>query len=149
MLRTALSEMAKYYPDDPLYSLLLLDYYFPTRQYEAAYAGLTRLQEKLDVPGDAAMEARLSAATLVMARVAEASEHADRALELEPGLELGWWSALRARAAGGDLGRAVEALDALEKQFGYTLDRPALERDPGLAGLLGSDEYARWRDEAG
>ena len=149
MLRVALTEMARYYPEEPVYSLLLLDYYFPTRQYDAAYAALSRLAERLDVDGDAAMEARLSAATLVMGRVDDASGHADRALELEPALELAWWSALRARAAGGDYGRAVEALEALESDFGYTLDRPALERDRGLGGLLGSEEYARWRESKG
>ena len=145
MLRSALVEMAQYHPEEPLFSLALLDYYFPARRYEDAHAALVRLAERLDVE-DAAMEARLSAATLILDRVADANAHADRALELEPGLELAWWSALRARAVAEDFGRAVAALAALEKDFGHQLDRAALERDPGLAALLESGEYRSWRD---
>ncbi|MDX1500025.1 MAG: hypothetical protein R3176_09015 [Woeseiaceae bacterium] len=145
MLRSALVEMAQYHPEEPLFSLALLDYYFPARRFEDAHGALVRLAGRLDAD-DAAMEARLSAATLVMGRIADANAHADRALELEPDLELAWWSALRARAAAEDYGRAVAALAALEKDFGYKLDRAALERDPGLAGLLGSGEYLSWRE---
>lgn len=148
MQRAALIEMARYFPDEPLYSLLLLDYYFPARKYEEALQALLGLNDELDVE-DAAMRARLSAATLVLGRAEEANQYADAALELEPGLELGWWSALRARAAVADYARAVEALERLESGFGHLLDRPALERDRGLLGLLGSDEYARWRDDQG
>jgi tetratricopeptide (TPR) repeat protein len=148
MLRTALVEMARYFPDEPLYSLLLLDYYFPARMYEEALRALQRLDDRLGVD-DAAMQARLSAATLVMGRAEDANGHADAAVELEPGLELAWWSALRARAAVSDFARAVAALQRLENEFGHQLDRAALERDPGLAGLLDSDEYARWREGGG
>lgn len=145
MLRTALIEMARYFPEEPLYSLLLLDYYFPARMYEEALRALERLDDRLGVD-DAAMQARLSAATLVVGAAEDANSHADAALELEPGLELAWWSALRARAAVADYERAVVALERLENGFGHRLDRAALERDPGLSGLLGSDEYASWRE---
>ena len=33
-LRAALTSLAEFYPDDPLYTNLLLDYFFPTRRYE-------------------------------------------------------------------------------------------------------------------
>ncbi|MDH3533176.1 MAG: hypothetical protein OEO82_09620, partial [Gammaproteobacteria bacterium] len=59
MLRTALTYMAKFHPEDPLFTLMLLDYYFPTRRYEEAMQALQRLYARLDVD-DAAMEARLS-----------------------------------------------------------------------------------------
>ncbi len=143
LLRTALIYMAKYYPEEPLFSLMLLDYYFPARMYEDALQALERLHERLDV-GDAAMEARLSAAKLVMGNQEDADAHAERALSMEPGLELAWWSALRARAAVSDYTRAVEALTRLEEQFGHTLDPEALNRDPGLSALLASDEYNGW-----
>lgn len=143
MLRTALTYMAKYHPQDPLFSLMLLDFYFPTRQYEAAFQALQRLYDRLDVD-DAAMEARLSAASLVMGKGEDADTHAEQAINLEPGLELGWWSALRARAALADYPRSIEALSELANRFGHKLDREALGGDPGLKGLLASDEFDSW-----
>jgi hypothetical protein len=141
--RTALAHMARHYPREPLYALMLLDYYFPTRQYEEALESLQGLYARLDVE-DAAMEARLSAAELVLGNVTEAAGHAEAALRLEDGLELGWWSALRARAAQQDYAGAIAALQGLESGFGHELGPEALGRDPGLAGLVASDAYRAW-----
>ncbi|MBT8099767.1 MAG: hypothetical protein KJO82_08455 [Gammaproteobacteria bacterium] len=143
MMRTALHHMAQHFPEEPLYSLMLLDYYFPSRLYEEAYTGLQRLYDRLDVD-DAAMEARLSAAALVMGNADDANAFANRALELEAGLELGWWSALRARAALEDYAGAVEALTTLTGTFGHTLGPEELKRDRSFAGLLASENYQRW-----
>ena len=150
-LRTVLQSLAQYYPDEPLYALMLLDYYFPTRQYEQAMDTLLRLQKRLGVK-DAAMSARLSSAALVLRDADSASAYAEEAVGLEPGLELAWWSALRARTASGQFAQAVEALDVLETDFGYTLDSAGLEKDPSLGALLGSEAYGEWslaRGESG
>ena len=144
-LRTALIDVDKYFPEEPLYSLMLLDYYFPSRKYDQAMQALLRLQSRLGVP-DAAMAARLSAASLVMGDAEDALGHADEAVRMEPGLELGWWSALRARTALSQYAGAVEALDELEKTFGYTLGPEAFENDPSMADLLLSSEYEKWLD---
>lgn len=144
-LRTALIDVDKYFPEEPLYSLMLLDYYFPSRKYDQAMQALLRLQSRLGVP-DAAMAARLSAASLVMGDAEDALGHADEAVRMEPGLELGWWSALRARTALSQYAGAVEALDELEKTFGYTLGPEAFEKDPSMADLLLSSEYEKWLD---
>lgn len=136
--------MAELYPDEPMYSLMLLDYYFPSRKYPEALAALTRLYDRLGFV-DPAMEARLSAAELVLGKAGDAKARADRAVSLEPGLELGWWSALGARAALQDYAGSVEALKVLEDQFRYDLGPDALERNPAYAGLLASDEYRNWR----
>ena len=142
-MRTALKSLAEYFPDEPLYSLMLLDYYFPTRQYEKAMESLLRLQRRLGVK-DSAMSARLSSAALVLDDVDAAAAYAEEAVAMEPGLELGWWAALRARTANGQFAEAVAALDVLEQQFGYTLDGAGLEKDPSLGALLRSDEYGEW-----
>ena len=65
-------------------------------------------------------------------------------MQIEPGLELGWWSALRARTALAQHAGAVEALDQLEKTFGYTLGPEAFESDPSMSDLLLSSEYEKW-----
>jgi len=142
-LRTALIDVARYFPDEPLYSLMLLDYYFPARKYQEAMDALLRLQQRLGAP-DAAMSARLSAAALVLGNTDDALNYADQAVQLEPGLELGWWSALRARTAAKQYDTAILALDELEKTFGYTLGPEAFETDPAMADLIVSDAFEAW-----
>ena len=143
MMRTALIQMANHFPEEPLYSLMLLDYYVPSKMYEEAVAALRRTYEQFDFD-DAAMEARLSAIILVMGNSADASALADRAIELESGLELGWWSALRARVASSNFAGAAEALQQLEQHHGHSLGPEALERDKSFAALLASDEFKTW-----
>jgi tetratricopeptide (TPR) repeat protein len=142
-LRTALIDVDKYFPNEPLYSLMLLDYYFPSRKYEQAMQALLSLQSTLGVQ-DSAMSARLSAASLVLGKTEDAASYAEQAVGIEPGLELGWWSALRARTAMRQFDTAVEALDQLEKTFGYTLGPEAFEKDPSMSDLLLSSEYEAW-----
>lgn len=141
----ALKIMAEHFPDEPLYSLMLLDYYFPSGMYQEAFQALQRLADRLDVE-DAAMEARLSAAALVMGNAQDAAAYADRAIGLESGLELGWWSALNARAATSDYAGSVEALQKLEGDFGHALGPEALQKNPAYAQLLQSTEYKAWRE---
>jgi tetratricopeptide (TPR) repeat protein len=138
-----LRTMAAHYPNEPLYSLMLLDYYFPSRKYEAANDALLTTYRKLGFD-DSAMEARLSSAALVLGNAQDAAGHANRALELEPGLELGWWSALSARVALGDFQSAVKALEALEREFGYELDAESLGKTPAYRDLLSSAEFREW-----
>ena len=138
-----LAIMAKYYPEEPLYSLMLLDYYVPARKLDEAVAALQRLVERLDV-ADAAMEARLSAAALDKGDLQDASARADAALSLEDDLELAWWSALKARVALDDFARATEALQQLEAQFGWDLGTETLQQDKSYRALLASSEYQVW-----
>ncbi len=141
----ALQIMAEHFPDEALYSLMLLDFYFPSREYEKALQALQRLDDRLGFP-DAAMDARMSATELVMDNPQEASMYADRALELEPGLELAWWSALNVRAKLSDFAGSVEALQRLEGDFEHELGPDALKKNPSYAQLLDSTEYRRWRE---
>jgi hypothetical protein len=143
MLRAALVQMAQYFPDEPLYSLALLDYYVPSRMYAEAIAGLQLTYAKFGFD-DAAMEARLSALTLEMDNDADALAHAERAVELEPGLELAWWSALRARVAMANYASSVEALQQLEQEYGHTLGAAELKRDKTFTPLLASEEFTTW-----
>jgi len=139
----ALGIMAEHFPEEPLYSLMLLDHYFPQKKFEEGMAALRRLGDKLDVE-DAAMEARMSAALLASGNPAEAVIYADLALEREPGLELGWLSALNARNALGDFAGTVEALTRLEGEFDYDLSPETLEKSRVFGQLMASEEFAAW-----
>lgn len=141
--RRLLMTIAEHYPNDALFSLSLLDYYFPDKQFEKAYDALMRVKRKLRID-DGVTSARLSSAMLVMGKLEDASALADKALTQEPNLELGWWAALRARVAAGNNVDAVLALEHLKTEFGHTLDPDALAKDPTLARFARSDEYRNW-----
>ncbi len=142
-LRAGLIEMARHFPEEPLYSLMLLDYYVPTKKYDEAIAALQRTYKKLGFD-DAAMEARISAIALANGDAADASAYAERAIEMEPTLELAWWSALRARVAVEDYAAAVAALQQLEEQHGQKLGAEQLQGDKSFAALLASAEFKTW-----
>lgn len=139
----ALGIMAEHFPQEPLYSLMLLDYLFPNKKYEEGIGALERLADELDFP-DAAMDARLSAAYLAADNPAEAVTFAATALEREPGLELGWLSALNARNAAADFAGAVAALTQLESEFGYDLGPETLKKSRVFGQLMASEEFAAW-----
>jgi hypothetical protein len=143
---TAVSKMFEHHPEEPLYSLMMLDYLFPNRKYEEGIAALGRLADALDFP-DAAMDARLSAAFLAAGNTTEAVMHAAAATEREPGLELGWLSALNARNAAKDFPGAVEALTELESRFGYDLGPETLKKSKVFGQLIDSAEYQTWLAE--
>lgn len=141
----ALGIMAEYFPEEPLYSLMLLDHLLPQKKYEEGMAALQRLAEKLEVE-DAAMEARLSAISLVMGNDEDADRYADQAITREPGLELGWLSAFSARASLSDFAGTVDAAATLRADFDRDLDPETLGKNPAFAQLLASSEYQRWRE---
>ena len=143
----ALEIMAEYFPDEPLYSLMLLDYYFPRKKYEEGFRALQLLSERLGVE-DAVMDARFSTAALSIGNVPDALAYVDRALEREPDLELAWWTALNVRAEQADFAGCVEALQTLEGEFGYDLGPDTLRKNPAYAQLLQSDAFKAWKGSA-
>lgn len=141
--RTMLVAIDRYYPNEPLFALSLLDYYFPAKQFQKAHDALLRVTGKLRID-DAVSNARLSSAMLVMGDVDDAVAYAAKSVQQEPDLELGWWAVLRAQVAAGDFAAAVDALGQLTGQFGHTLDPAALAKDPSLKQFSESSEYRDW-----
>ncbi len=144
--RRMLEAMAANFPDEPLYALSLLDIYFPTEEYQLAHDALVRLQRELRID-DGVMAARLSSATLVLGEIEEANEYAERAIELEPELEIGWWALLRSRVVLQNHAGAVEVVDTLKAEYGHTLDPETLNKDPLFRYFVRSAEYRAWATE--
>ncbi|MGB5625534.1 MAG: hypothetical protein WBM61_07380 [Woeseiaceae bacterium] len=132
------------FPDDPLYSLRLIDYYIPARQYQDAIDALELLQAGIGI-SDGATESVKSSAALAMGNTADSEKYALQATVAEPSLELAWWSLLRARTRAADYSGATEALTRLEDDFGHTLDPKKLKRDRFLKVLADKPEYLNWR----
>jgi len=131
-------------PDDPMYSLRLIDYYIPARQYQDAIDALERLQAGIGI-SDGATESVKSSAALAMGNAVESEKYALQATVAEPSLELAWWSLLRARTRAEDYSGATEALARLEDDFGHRLDPEKLKRDRFLKVLADKSEYLNWR----
>lgn len=132
------------FPDDPLYSLRLIDYYIPARQYQDAIDALERLQAGIGI-SDGATESVKSSAALAIGNTADSEKYALQATVAEPSLEVAWWSLLRARTRAEDYSGATEALARLEDDFGHTLDPRKLKRDRFLKVLADKPEYLNWR----
>lgn len=141
--RQVLEAIAQYHPNDLLFSLPLLDYYFPARKYEPALDALQRVQAKLRIDDGVTM-ARLSAAQLVLGNVEEALATAEASVAAEPDLELGWWAVFRARVAAGEFSAAVEVLDTLSSDYGHSLGPDTLGKDKTLSKFVGSQAYRDW-----
>jgi len=143
-IENAAERLAAKRPDDPLFSLRLIEYYIPTRQYDKAIDALVRLQDEIGIK-DGATESLKASAALAMGNIADAEEYALQATLNEPSLELSWWSLLRARTRAEDYGAATEALAHLEDDFGHNLDPQKLKKDPFLKVLADKQEYLDWR----
>ena len=141
--RAALTAMAEHFPNNPLFATMLLDYYLPNGDFESAMQGMLRLGNRLGGP-DAALKARMATLALILGDTEGADAYAESAIELEPELELAWWSALRTRTAQQQYAEAVQALTVLERQFGHKLRTTALKDDSVLATLLETDEFKTW-----
>lgn len=132
-------------PDDPLFSLRLIEYYIPSRQYQNAIDALVMLQEHIGFE-DGATESLKASAALAMGNTDDAEQYASQATVVEPSLELGWWSLLRARTRAGNYAAATEVLTRLEDDFGHRLDSDKLGRDRFLKVLADKPEYLEWRE---
>jgi len=143
-IRNAVRMLVETYPNDALFSLRLVEYYISTRQYQEAIDALVALQDGLGLK-DGATESLKASAALAMGNTGDAEQYAVQATVVEPSLELGWWSLLRARTRAENYGGATEALARLEDEFGHTLDPEQLRRDRFLKVLADKQEYLDWR----
>lgn len=132
------------FPNDAMHSLVLMDFYLPTRQYGKAIDALERLQQSLGVI-DGAIGSLKSMAALAAGDVERAEAFAVEATQAEPTLEVGWWSLLRTRTRASDVAGAVEAAARLEDDFGHSLDPQTLRKDRFLKVLADEPGYLEWR----
>jgi tetratricopeptide (TPR) repeat protein len=145
--RDMLTIIDENYADDPLFAQALMDLYLPAKRYQDALDTLDALGNHLRID-DALIKARKSSILLAMEQVEDAHALAMESVEQEPGLELGWWSVLRARVTAENYGSAIEALEVLEDDFDHSLGPDALSKDPMFRPLMLSAEYRTWFEES-
>lgn len=142
----ALKVFVEVYSEDPDLALLTSNFHMAAKDYEQAYTSLHRFYQNFETK-DGALPAKLSALALATGKPESAEKFAIEATVKEPGLELGWWSLLRARAGADDFAGAIDALTHLEDDFGHRLDEAKLRRDKyrAFARLAQSEEFKAWR----
>ena len=143
-LDAAVDELVARFPGDARYSLSLAHHYVLRGRYADAIAEYARFQDALGIK-DGASESIKATAAMALGDFVKAQEYALSATEVEPALELAWWTLLRTRTAGRDYAGATEALTELEERFGHLLIPQTLRRDRFLRVLIEQQEYRDWR----
>lgn len=140
----ALNNVLAAFPADGMQSLRMVEFYIPARRYKDAIDALVLLEKGLGV-SDGAIESLKAMAALADGSIEDAETYAKQATELEPALEVAWWSLLRVRTRAEDYAGATEALTRLEDDFGENLDAQTLGKDRFLKILADKPEYLAWR----
>ena len=143
-LGRAVESVAASFPNDPLFSQRLIEFFISMSAFDRAITELETLQKGLGVV-DGATESLKATAAMALGNMEQAEEFALSATQAEPGLELAWWTLLRARTAAGDYAGATEAMTQLEDRFDHLLIPQKLRRDRFLKVLIDQQEYKDWR----
>lgn len=145
-LDAAAAEVVAQFPADVRFSLSLAEYYIQRRLFAEAIVEYERLQGEGGLGmKDGATESLKATSAMAAGEFERAQEFALSATQVEPTLELGWWTLLRARTAAQNYSGATEALSQLEDRFGYLLIPQKLQRDRFLRILIDQQEYKDWR----
>ncbi len=149
-LQGAAGEIAQTFPNDARFSLGLAQYYVQRGRFGEAIDEFERLEGSLGFK-DGVIESLKATAAMALGEFGRAQSLAVSATEVEPALELGWWTLLRTRTAAQNYAGAVEAMTVLEERFDELLIPQTLRRDRFLRVLIDQPEYREWRaarDEA-
>ena len=132
---------------DPLFAATFANYFIMTQQFGRAVTSMQVLRDELGFD-DGGLMSRMSAAALAHGDNADAVDYAARAAAHEPELKLAWWSLLRARAREEDFDGCLEALEALEDDFGDKMTASRLRRDRygAFTELAASEAFKAWRE---
>lgn len=143
-MNQAVERLVAAFPADPLYSLGLSEFYIGRGLFEEAITELNRFEEALGMK-DGVSESFKATSAMALGDFERAQAFAVAATEVEPDLELSWWTLLRARTAAQDYAGATLALTELEDRFGHLLIPQKLRRDRFLKVLVDQQEYKDWR----
>ncbi len=140
----ALSNLEKYFADDPSMTFLLLDYYFLEKQYGKVLKALDQVQKSFGVE-DASITFMKSNAYLMQDMLPEAIAQAKHAIELEPEYEDSYWALINAQIPSKQYRQAVATARILEEQFDYDMGPQSLGSNEAFVPLTRSAEYKKWR----
>lgn len=143
----SLNDLRTYHGDDPKMAFALLDAYLMVEDYAAALKSFDYLNKFFGVEDAAILSMQANVYLLSGANFDLGLKCAERAVELEPTLEAGYWSlsslAIEAKA----YVKAIEGLKILESRFGYTFDPNYYRGEAGYIDFVNSDVFKSWAQE--
>jgi hypothetical protein len=145
-LDQAVQSLVATFPGEASHSLGLSAYYIRRNLFDEAIVELDRFESALGMK-DGVSEAFKATSAMALGDFERAEAFALSATQVEPGLELSWWTLLRSRTAAQDYAGATEAMTQLEDRFGHLLIPQTLRRDRFLKALIDQQEYKDWRAE--
>lgn len=130
------------FPNDPSVALKAFDYHFTRKQYDACLEALDVLEQALGV--DPWLEVLRARVELAAGHLGVATEHAERAAELEPWNVQAWFTALDCAVARKDHARTSRLLHGAVKA-GAKYTRESLGASDAFGDFMRSPEGKRWR----
>ncbi len=141
----AVEAYIKAFPDDPSVAIKAFDYHFARKNFDACLAAIDTLEHAIGE--DPWLEVLRARVELAANHLGVATEHADRAIELEPWNVQAWFTALDCAVARKDHSRTSRLLDGAVKA-GAKYTRESLGASDAFADFMRSPEGKRWRPPA-
>ena len=145
-INIAVQSLLAAFPGDAKYSLGLSEFYIARGLFDEAITEIDRFEGALGMQ-DGVSESFKATSAMALGDFERAQEFALSATQVEPGLELSWWTLLRATTAAENYSGATEAMTQLEERFGHLLIPQKLRRDRFLKILIDQEEYKAWREQ--
>jgi hypothetical protein len=140
--RKSLASLAKKFQNDPNVQLILLDHYFFEKQFDAGIKALEIFERQ--VIEDGATNVLKCTYHDEAGRKDNALASCERATQVEPDFDQGWWGLIVHAIAQGKTAKAVQAMTGYENQFKLKLTEADLKDMDGFAKLKASTEYKAW-----
>jgi tetratricopeptide (TPR) repeat protein len=137
--QAAITDIRKYYPEDPSLDLLLIDLYIDRENYDEALACLDRLYRHAD--GDAYIDVMRANVLCKQKRLQTARAAFERAIRAEPDLPDAYYAGIGVSLAERKFDEVVRHLTKLEESGQELTD---LTEVPEYAPFVKSPEYTEW-----
>jgi tetratricopeptide (TPR) repeat protein len=142
--RAALTDLARYYGDDPRLALSLVDYYFYAGQSDELFAALGAMNDYMGMR-DTGMINLEAAYHELLGQHIEAEALAREAIDKEPGYEGAHWVLVQALLGLGQFEQVTQALQTIETRFGYEINPDQLAAQPSYAEYARSEAFQQWK----
>ncbi len=140
--RSALSQLAQRYGDDPSAAFLLLDHYFFERQTDRILEAITTIEKRVGVDGVTRLFR--ANANMMAGRYDETVKYAQESVRLEPDLLDSYYSLAEGYLGQKKYPEVVATLSGAGARFGLVFDRAEFAKDPRYAEFMKSAAFRKW-----
>ena len=142
LYRKELSKLDKHHGNDPRLAFMLIDHYFYTEDWDKAISALKTVKHEWS--DDAALNTLLAEVMYQKGQIDEAISTSLYAINLEPDMELPYWSAVNIYNRSGKFVDLVDIFKELQVNFSYTFTAEDFVEDEAYAQFSLSDAFKEW-----